>query len=68
MPLALRGRNGRAEPSVHIDAKEKESESTTRSGTQPCSKAICKKKKKKKKKVLNLPLGVVVRQMQPQIT
>ena len=31
---------------MHINAKKKkESESTTRSGIQPCSKAICKKKR-----------------------
>ena len=43
MPLALRGRTD--EPSVHINAKTKESESTTGSGIQPCSKAICREKK-----------------------
>ena len=52
---------------MHIDAKKKkkkkESESTTRSGIQPCSKAIYKKER-----VLNLPLEVAVRRMQPQIT
>ena len=46
---------------MHINAKKKmESESTTRSGIQPCSKAICKKER-----VLNIPLEVAARRMQP---
>ena len=44
MPLALHGRTEELSILVHIDAK-KESESTTRSGIQPCSKAICREKK-----------------------
>ena len=55
MPLALAQPNGQAEPLMHINAKKKERESTTRSGIQPCSKAICRKKR------VNLPLEVAVR-------